>query len=37
VTIKARHFIAAGGAINTPRCCCDRNCPTRTSGWASAR
>ena len=36
IRVIARHYILAGGGINTPGCCCARRRPTHTSASASA-
>lgn len=36
ITVKARHYVLAGGGINTPVCCCAPTPPTLTAAPASA-
>ena len=35
ITVRARHYVLAGGAINTRRSCCAAACRMPLAGWAS--
>jgi choline dehydrogenase-like flavoprotein len=37
LTLKARHFVVAGGAINSPALLMRSGAPTRTACWANGR